>query len=222
MNEIELALDWSEAWALLIPLTVLFIKRQPVLNKPIVIYCLLAFLVNTAADIIANCEIALKFPSYLQRNSFLYNIHSIIRFICFATFFNNLRQPYFEKAKKLIPLVSIPIIIVYFLIFESFNNEDHISAYFLAAESFILLVYCIQYYLFLMKEDSLYNKREHHFWIVTGLCLYVVINFFVFLFYIPVLNRNYDAALRLWNIHNIAYVLLCIFLAKAFYVSSRN
>ena len=55
------------------------------------------------------------------------------------------------------------------------------------------------------------------FWVVTGLSIYVVINFFVFLFYVPLLTENPDLADRMWSIHNLAYITMCIFIAKAFY-----
>jgi hypothetical protein len=215
-------MDWSEVWALLIPLTILLLNKQPKYLKPIIIYTWLALVINSIADVIANCEISLKFPSYFQANSFLYNIHSITRFICFALFFNMLKQPIYERPKRIIPVLSIPLIVIYFLFIEPINNPDHISGYFLAGESFLLLLYCMQYYLFRLKEDSVTTKRENHFWVVTGLSVYVVINFFVFLFYIPVLETDYDLALQLWYIHNVAYIIFCIFLAKAFYVTSRS
>jgi hypothetical protein len=50
----------------------------------------------------------------------------------------------------------------------------------------------------------------------------VVINFFVFLFYVPMIKQDLKMADNIWNVHNIANILLCIFITKAFYVSPRH
>jgi hypothetical protein len=77
------------------------------------------------------------------------------------------------------------------------------------------------YYLTELKgeDDNLFNSA--HFWIVTGLCIYVVINFFVFLFYLPMLNFDLHLAVDMWNVHNIAFIIFCFFIAKAFYGNVR-
>jgi hypothetical protein len=215
---LQLILDWSEVWALFITLTVLLIyKKQPYFLKPVIIYACLAFIINLTGNILADYGERMGLPEYFQRNIFLYNIHSIIRFVCFSSFFILLRQPFFSKAKKILPFITLPIIVIYFIFFEKLNNPLHISAYFLSAEAFLLLLYCMQYYLFRLKEETNIAKRGADFWVVTGLSIYVVINFFVFLFYIPVLEDDGDLADKLWSIHNIAYIILCVFLAKAFY-----
>ncbi|CAN5184168.1 hypothetical protein BH20BAC1_BH20BAC1_14220 [soil metagenome] len=60
------------------------------------------------------------------------------------------------------------------------------------------------------------------FWVVTGLSIYVVTNFFVFLFYTPMLNTNLNLAMKMWNVHNTAFILLCIFISKAIYAPART
>jgi hypothetical protein len=220
---LQLVLDWSEVWALFIPLFFLFKFRiQLHFLKSVVVYVCLAFVINLSGNILSDYGNELDLPEWLQRNIFLYNSHSIIRFICFTSFFILLDQPYLSKAKKIIPVLCIPLIIIYFSFVENFNNPNHISGYFLAAEAFLLLLYCMQYYIYRLREENDVSKRGSDFWVVTGLSVYVVINFFVFLFYIPVLRRDYDLADKLWSLHNIAYIIFCIFLAKGFYVSTRR
>lgn len=220
---LQTVLDWSEAWAPLIPLAIYW-RFQPhvVYLKPVVYYLHLALIINLTGNLLGDYGKVWGFPEWLQRNTFLYNVHSIVRFGCFTSFFIVLNQSFFSKAKKRIPLLLLPVTVVYFWLFEPFNNPNHISAYFLAAESFLLLLYCMQYYLFKLNNDTELQKREADFWVATGLSIYVVINFFIFLFYIPVLDRDDDLADRLWNLHNIAYIMLCIFLAKAFYAARRR
>ena len=78
-KELQLILDWSEVWALLIPLFVLIGNtKQPTFLKPVIIYLLLALPINLIGDITADFK--KYFPSWLQSNTPLYNIHSVVRF----------------------------------------------------------------------------------------------------------------------------------------------
>jgi hypothetical protein len=109
------------------------------------------------------------------------------------------------------------ILILNFTFIEDFSNPDHLSGNLLAAEAYLLLIYCMQYYLAQLIDDVQTLSGGHEFWIVTGLSIYVVINFFVFLFYVPMITENDFLAVKMWSVHNIAYIILCIFITKAFY-----
>ena len=209
-------LDWSEVWALLIPLGVLLLRRrQPPALKPIIIYLWLAFFLNLAIDIIM--VINIYRGNDLLSNNFLYNIHSVARFVCFSLYFMQLPQQSFTKFKTILAAASVVFLVINFTFFEKFFNHDSFSGNLLSTEAYLLLVYCMLYYLSELKDDSknLFNSPD--FWIVTGLSLYVVINFFVFLFYLPMINVDVDLAIKIWNVHNIAFIIFCLFIAKAFY-----
>ena len=220
MKAINLFFDWSEAWALLIPIAFLFFKRNKERYlRPIIIYVLLAFFINLFSDIIAVYISRTPpgvFPQYLHGNSFLYNTHSIVRFACFSHFFLLLNPPFLSQLKKGIQWVGLIFTIVYFS-FENFNNSKHISADFLAIEAFLMLIFCLLYFLNQLRDNDYKSLQSPDFYIVLGLSIYVVINFFIFLFYIPMINTDIALANHIWNVHNIAFVVFCIFLAKAFY-----
>ena len=215
------ALDWSEVWALLIPLSVLLFRQQqyhPSL-KPVIIYIWLGFLINLGIDGIM--AIRIYFHNDLLSNNPLYNIHSIVRFACFSFYFIRLQPNSFSKIKKALTVFSLIFMIVNFLFFEKFFNYDSFSGNLLATEAYLLLVYCMLYYLTELKSDrdDLFNTP--HFWVVTGLSIYVVTNFFVFLFYLPMINIDEDLAVNIWNVHNIAFIIFCLFITKAIYGSFR-
>ena len=213
-----LILDWSEVWALLIPLFAL-IRKQPAFLKPVVIYLWVALVINIIIDIIMGMNVYTH--SFLQSNNPLYNLHSIVRFVCFSIYFVNLKQGSFLKLRKVLPLIFGSFILVNFIFFENFLNASHLSGNLMATESYILLVYCMQYYLGELKnEDNVFKGKD--FWIVTGLGIYVVINFFAFLFYVPMLDTNTELATNIWNLHNISYIVFCLFITKAFYVPTGN
>ena len=213
-------LDWSEVWAPLIPLAYfLFHREQPRYMRPVIAYVFLALFLNLAIDLISELK-----PNYIPEsvsNNPLYNIHSILRFICFAGFFTLLGQRDFAGLRKAIPILSLAIITVNFLFFEHFWNPDRLSGNLLATEAYLLLVYCMLYYLSKLRDDGTDFTATPDFWVVTGLAIYVVVNFFVFLFYVPMIEKDLPLALNIWNLHNIAYIIFCIFITRALYGSTR-
>jgi hypothetical protein len=106
--------------------------------------------------------------------------------------------------------------------FEDFFDYNYLSGNLLATEAYLLLVYCMLYYLTELRNDQDGIFDTPHFWIVTGLGIYVVVNFFVFLFYLPMISKDIRLAVDIWNVHNLAFIIFCLFLTKAFYGSIRN
>jgi hypothetical protein len=222
MNKtLQLILDWSEVWALLIPLFVLVVRgKQPPLLKPVIVYLWLALLFNFIADIIGDFK--RYFPASIQSNNPLYNVHSLVRFACFSYFFISLKQSSTNAIQKIIPFLSLLFVLINFSFFENFFNPMHLSGDLLAVEAYLLLIYCMLYYLLRLKKDVEVISGGKVFWVVTGLSIYVVINFFVFLFYLPMIKLNPMLAGKMWTIHNIAYIIFCILIAKAFYVHNKH
>lgn len=214
-------LDWSEVWAPLI-IILLLLRRpaQPNILKPVVWFVWLSFIINLSIDI--NGHFQTYFPEWMRTNNPLYNVLSIVRFICFSIFFLRLSNGSFTTIKKILIILWAVFVIVNFVFFENFFNFYLLSGNLLATEGFLLLVFCLLYYLAELKNDSGEFKTGPVFWVVTGLGIYVVSNFFIFLFYVPVVNEVITLSISLWNIHNIAFIILCIFLTKAFYGTVRN
>ena len=210
--------DWSEVWALVIPLAVLFFRQnQPATLRPIIVYLWVALILNLVIDIIM--ELRTYYPEWT--NNPLYNVHSVIRFACFSFYFIQIQPNSFTRLKKILVLFSGAFLIINFLFFENFFNNESFSGNLLATEAYLLLVYCMLYYLSELKDDSKNLFKGPDFWIVTGLSIYVVINFFVFLFYLPMIDVDLDLVVNIWNVHNIAFIIFCLFIAKAFYGSRR-
>lgn len=215
MNSIvNTLLIWSEVWALIIPLCFVFPLKKPFL-RPVFYYLVIAFILNAVANIISNQKtIGINLPWH--SNTILYNIHSIARFVCFSYFFIRLRQNHYRSIKRIIPFIYILLVFLNFTLFDSLFNSNHISGNLLTAESYLLLIYCLLYYLSKLKDEVPLSSGPD-FWIVIGLSIYVVINFFVFLFYVPMIKENPVLANNIWSIHNVGYILLCLFIAKGFY-----
>jgi hypothetical protein len=193
-------------------------SHQPGFLKPVVLYLWIALFINLAADIIGDFRPFL--PSWIQSNNILYNTHSLVRFSCFSLFFIRLGEPGFLLVKKALPLIFILFITINFSVAESFFNPAHLSGNLLATEAYLLLIYCMTFYLSQVKEDKRIVIRDKAFLVVTGLSIYVVSNFFIFLFYVPMIKYNPVLAANMWYVHNIAYIILCLAISRSFYVAA--
>lgn len=216
-----LLLDWSEVWALLIPIVALMMHRQqPVELNPVVVYVMLAFLINLMIDLVLPLKPYL--PQWMQSNNVLYNVHSIVRFLCFSIYFIRLRGMRHKRIIGWLSTLSFVVLLVNFTFFEKFYNYNSFSGNLFTVESFLLLVFCLLFYLAELQDDKYNLFQSPHFWMVTGLSIYVVTNFFVFLFYEPMIAMDVELALNIWNLHNFAFIVFCLFMAKAFYGVSRH
>ncbi len=221
MNIFLNVLDWSEVWAVLLPLgMVLYRSQQPRFMKPLIGYLLFALLINLTGNVMADFKEAL--PIWMHSNTPLYNIHSLVRFLSFCAFFLLIPQNYFKNIRYILILIYVLLVSLNFFLVEDFMNPHHISGSLLTIEAYVLLIFCMMYYLSQLRDEISKFRGEQEFWVVVGLSLFVVSNFFVFLFYVPMITENPDLADRMWDVHNMSYVIMCLFLTKALYVPVRT
>ncbi|MFD2583463.1 hypothetical protein ACFSR6_13275 [Pedobacter vanadiisoli] len=212
-------IDWSEVWALLIPLSVLFFKKQPVRLKLVVFYVWIALMINLSIDLIWKFRNIL--PVAYNSNNFLYNVHSIVRFYLFSAFFIRLDQPFLVSLKRAIPIFFTVFLVINFTFFENFFDYWELSSRLLSTEAILLLFYVIQYYLFKINENVATRITNSDFWIITGLGIFVALNFFIFLLYNELTIHFKKIAISLWSLHNISYIIFNLFIAKGFYESGK-
>lgn len=225
MNRIlHTLLDWSEVWALLIPLTVLLWKKKKgEYLRPIRIYVGTTLLLNIGIVLISEYKTkwGLQQGDFLWNNNVLYNIGSILRLLLFAWFFNLLGQRFMHRLKIIIPFAFLLFVLVNFIFYENFipfGAFESFSSRLLATEAALLLFYCLQYFIFLMIEDKPTKLPfQPGVWVVTGLSIYISVSFFIFLFYSYLSKVTKDFAVNIWDVHNIVFIILCLFIAKQFY-----
>ncbi len=220
LQSLRIIFDWSEVWALLIPLVVMWrYKRPEAFLKPVRFYVVIALVINLASTLIwYRKKLGINLPDWLDSNSALYNAGSVARLIFFSWFFILLDQRFMHRLKKIIPFLFMAGVLINFIFFEDFYTHGIFSSRLLATEAALLLFYCLQYYIFLMIEDrETPLPRQPGFWIVTGLTFYVAISFFIFLFYSYLADEDLKFAIDIWDVHNVAYIFLCICLAINLY-----
>lgn len=207
-------MDWSEAWAPLIPIAVwLRHRQQPRWLAPVVAYVWIAFAIDLLIDLI--WKLRLTIPPPWNSNNWLYNLHSLVRLFLFSRFFIGLRQPFLPWLKRLVPVFFGLYAAIDFGFYEHFFDYNNLSSRLLALEAGLLLFYCLQYYFYKVKEDEEMAGNQPDFWVVTGLGVYVAINFFIFLLYKELSAYYTRFAVDIWNVHNISFILLQLFLARA-------
>jgi len=224
-------LDWSEVWAVLIPLTILLIykPKQP-WTMPVKWYLWFALIINLIGDIIWKQQrlgiyefLYARLP-YLYNsdgsfeNIVLYNLHSIIRFLLFIWFFHY-QGKIFRIMNKFVPAISLLLILIDFIFIEDIRDFNSVL---MASEAALLLIYCLVYFFQMLKNEDSTIKKTPSFWVVTGLSIYVVINFPIFLFYQTLSIQADNFAIDIWGLHNISFIIFCLFIAKSFYAAGTR
>jgi hypothetical protein len=163
-----------------------------------------------------------RLTSLHKTNTIFYNAHSLSRFICFTVFFFSLGHIPFKRFYFWLLGIFAIIFLLYFTLLDSFFNPNHISSDLMTGEAFFLLCFCLLYYLTILREEPQSFWARKDFWVVTGLSFFSAINFFLFLFYLPLLEESKLNAIDIWLIFNIAFIIFMLFLTKAFYVSASD
>jgi len=223
---LEEVLDWSEVWATLIPLIVyIWIKPKAIWTRPLLIYLLIALLLSLVIDITwKSKELGIKEWMektfwWLYQGKYLYtlifyNINSFIRLLLLSWFFYMV-NPLYKKTYTLITGLFFIGGIINFVFFESIVLS--FSSRLFTIEAAIILFYCLLYYYTVNMNDEIKSPLAlPPFWIVMGLTLYTSVNFLIFLFYNYLINAERNYAISIWNVHNLIYIVLMIFIAIGF------
>lgn len=216
-NWLQQIIDWSDVWVLAIPLAFSFAvkKKRTGLIMPILIYVYAALALNFLQNYFWKNKLVFSFSSVPGDNIIFYNTHSIIRFILFGLFFIQLKQPFLFRFKKAMLWAFVIIAILNFSFFQPFTK---FSSRILSIEAGGLLFYCLLYYInLIIQDDDTPAKRTQEFWLVSGIAIYMVISFPIFLFYEKLSTQFKGFAVNIWDLHNFAYLLLSISMAKYFY-----
>lgn len=206
--------DWSEVWAVAIPLVIIFLRRQQLSAgmAPVIVYLILAFILSAAIDV--SWKYKPYMPPFLQQNNFLYNIVSICRLFCFIFFFRRIGIPK-TKFYQNISLVSALLLLTFnFLFLEPFKEMGPIS---FAIEGIILLYFSLSYFLRELKKDEVNARFDPVLIIITGLSVFEAVCLPIFLFFGQLSKESDDSVYYVWPIHNAVNIVFCLFIARALY-----
>lgn len=239
MKTIQQILNWSEVWSPLIPLAFyIFLRPKAKWIKPILTFLIITLVFGIAIDVIwkrktlglnewfeTNLWWWWEFDPVIGKNVFknsiFYNLNSLARLIFFLAFFSYFYS-FFQKLNRFVPWIFLLLMAVNFIWFENikdFSSRIH------ATEAAILLFCSLLYFYKTTMDDNIASPASlPEFRVVTGLTLYTAINFFIFLFYKYLMAslefKKY--AMEIWNVHNISFIVLNLFIAAAFFKAKKN
>jgi hypothetical protein len=210
---------WSEAWSLLLPLAIYLIYR--VKNKsitPLIIYLIIALPLSILSIVIAVYNY--KMPDYFKNNNLLINIHSFARVIFWGLYIIRLNQVKRYPFAKILFYIYIVLVVLDFTLFE---NPLFYSVRLFSAESIVLFMLCITFFLSsILDEDEHITLKHPAFLVCIGISIYEAISFFIYLFLYPLFFTNPAFGYLTMKISSYSFILLCILIAIAVYQSKRQ
>lgn len=220
MKILQFLRDWSEVWALLIPLTVILVYKPRGNNlRPLVLYSILAFVFNFLAIFMVEYYYLIPRSWMKYGNNIFYNLHSFIMVLFISWYIIAVRSYKYLVLLKSLLAVYLAFVLVNFTFWES---PMILSTHHFTVGSIVLLVMCLFYFFSSMLEESQINWLRHpSFIICAGVCLYEAITFFIFLFIYPLYNTTNDKelsfAMLMMRVYQISFVIFCILLAIGLY-----
>lgn len=204
-------LEWSEVWASMLPI-IIWLRKRPTkkLLFPIIIYLWLALILNFLID-----ETFLEV--FRDNNHLVYNILSVTRLFLFMQFFSNLGIPSKKFLRKIVFFITGSLIIIFALV----GSINFFNSQIFALEAIVLISYSIIYFLKVLRSEATITTPDGSLLIVTGLLIYESCCFFLFLFYADLIFTDAPFAIKLWNVHNIVYIVLCLYISRAFFESPK-
>jgi hypothetical protein len=238
-------LIWAELWVLMFPIfAILKYPKQPRFMYPVIVFIFVTLWFNGLIHMVGIffdsslisyqnlLKVFKKLPGFNsfytqltpshKTNTIFYNSLSLTRFICFVVFFFSLKNVTLKKFYYWIVGIFSMIFFLYFSFIDSFFNPRHISSDLMTGEAFFLLCFCLLYYLSILREEPQSFWARKDFWVVTGISFFSAINFFLFLFYLPLLEESVKNAINIWRIYDIAFIVFILFLTKAFYLPNAK
>ena len=214
MEIIKTIRNWSEVWALLIPLTIILRSRSGIPHmRPIVLYVWIALVLNTISTTMFVFHKSM--PEFLSNNNILYNLHSFLRVTCFGFYIYHIRKHRYSFLYSILIAIYVLYFVLNFIFFESIL---FFSTRIFSAESIVLLTFCLLFFVRSIQDDSNTNWLKHPaFLICGGISFYEAVNFFIFLLYYPLSAKGKSFISALWTVHNTTFVILCISIALALY-----
>jgi len=211
-------LIWSEVWPLAIALTIFIIFKQKRENLTLIFWLLLTTLVlHFTACFIS--RFTYLFPKELKNNNILYNILAICKPLLAGAYLMRLEQLKKYRYLKFLYLFFIVFTIINFSFFESiFSFSPHM----VVAESILLLIFTLTFFLDAMIDDDIPMPVNHPaYFFCAAISLFESINFFIYLFLFPVFNENLEFAILMINISALAYILYGLLIATGLFIN-RN
>lgn len=211
--------DWLEVWPIVIPLIIILIYRpkEPQI-RPLIIYIYIAFVLNLAATLVIAFFYSL--PLSLRNNTYLYNIHAVVRVMFFSWYIFSIRWQ--NKMNVLVSILTAFLIftVIHFWRFFSlmeFSNILH------SLEAVLLIALCALFFLNIINDDSEKDwMSEPSLLICIGIGIFETVALFIYLFFYELSNKDHDFGKITMTIRKLSYLILCIMIGIAMLKTMRS
>lgn len=171
------------------------------------LYCLVDILINSLTQLFSSHLVT--YISYTFFTSFEYLIFAW----CFLTFIES------HVFRKIIIIIS-SLFILFLIVYYSTTTPRSIDSVPIGMETILVLLYSF-YYLYeqLNNSQTLFIYNKYHFWIVTGIMIYLSGSFFIYIFANQI-DRN--LLMRFWFLTNAFYVLKNVLFAIGIFINIKQ
>lgn len=211
--------QWIEVWPLLIPLSIFVVsKSRSRKNLPLLLFVVSSIIISSLSVI--SWLYGNKIPGLTKYNGVFYNINSIIRVVFLGWFIYQLNQVKQYKYLRVVIIAYILFLALNFLFRESIMD---LSSHLYAAESILLLIVCLTYFLSaILDDEEEITFKNPAFLICTGVALYEAITFFIYLFLFQMADVNHNFALSVVKFSQYVFIAFSILLGLGIYQSSKR
>lgn len=204
---------------MLIPLAILiFYPTREKSMRPVIACIIASFFLMLVANV--TVYFPESFPAWMRNNNPEYNLLSFLRAMLIGWFI--IRQPRLRvyRFTSILLATYVLLILVIYLFFEPLNKLSHMA---LSAESFLLLLLCITYFLgTILDEDAEISIWNPEFLICAAFSLFESINYFIFLFFYALANENPMFGFQTMLLQKYSTIIVGILCAIALYLSYRR
>lgn len=208
-------LNWSEVWPIVIALAIFLLYKQKENTSYIIWLLALSSILHFLATYIS--LYTYRVPEPFNNNNILYNLLAFIKPVLAGAYLLQLKQLQQYKYLKVVYWVFILFTIFNFLFLESIFT---LSSSMVLAESTVLLIFTLTFFLDAMIDDEIPLPLKHPaYFICTAIGLLESINFFIYLFIFHLYNSNMEIAVLIMNISSYAFITYGLIIAMGFFVN---
>jgi hypothetical protein len=144
-------------------------------------------------------------------NHYLYHANCFLSFITLSLYYKKSFNS--TRSARNIFVVGILFSVFFFLNIFVWENIGVFNSNSFGAASFIFCSYSLFYYLSLLREPGKTNVAySKNFWLNTGIFTYYTANFFIFLTFNRLTEKELPLLALIWRIHNLIFLIMCIYI----------
>lgn len=153
-----------------------------------------------------------------QPNCFIYQVNCCASVVILSVYFLFKYLPVIKRPVYRISFISSVVTAHVVLGLLVYNESSLVfNSHSFSFSAFTISAYSIMfYYQKLLNPVVEYITFTRSFWFISGLFIYYSGSFFIFSTYMVFTNVGNKHFSILWNVHNIVFAIMCIFISKGF------